>query len=323
MQGSTARKKGTMKRKSIERMCREALEGWIASLPEELQKAAMDNAFIAGGAIASLFQDEPVNDWDIYLRTPEMAQAVAEHYVERMKNVVGLNTKMSNISVTAVDGRIKIKVQSSGIASVTSGKAEYDYFESQPPARGEDYVQTVTAALDFEVNRSEITKDYSPVMLTSNAISLGHKTKDKTPVQIILRFIGDPATVVKGFDWVHATNWFALREGLVLNTDAVACIALKELRYQATQYPLAAMLRSYKFVDRGWQRPHAGDMLVLTQQLVKLNWSDPATWEDQLIGVDFAYFGEVLNKINVLLKEGKGMDEIISTYLVQIVEETL
>ena len=58
-----------MKIKTIERLCREAMEEWIASLPTELQQPAMEDAFLTGGAIASLFLGERVNDWDVYFRT--------------------------------------------------------------------------------------------------------------------------------------------------------------------------------------------------------------------------------------------------------------
>ena len=80
----------------------------------------------------------------------------------------------------------------------------------------------------------------------------------------------------------------------------------RELIYQGTRYPLAALIRSYKFMDRGWQRPHAGHMLVLTQELAGLNWNDPHTWYDQLTGVDFAYFHEVIARIRKLLGRGCG-----------------
>ena len=76
-------------------------------------------------------------------------------------------------------------------------------------------------------------------------------------------------------------------------------------------------------MDRGWQRPHAGHMLVLTQELAKLDWNDPHTWYDQLTGVDFAYFHEVIARIRKLLAEGVGMEEIVHSYLAQIVEEVM
>jgi hypothetical protein len=128
--------------------------------------------------------------------------------------------------------------------------------------------------------------------------------------------------VHKNFDWRHVTNYWTFRDGLITNTEALECLLTRELRYVGSQYPLAALLRSYKYVDRGFTRPHAGHILVLTQQLARLDWDDPRVWEDQLMGVDFAYFREIIDRIRTLLKEGKGMAEIVSTYLAQIVEES-
>jgi hypothetical protein len=142
-------------------------------------------------------------------------------------------------------------------------------------------------------------------------------------VQVILRFSGDPADIHKSFDWAHVTNYWTFQDGLVTNTAALECLLARELRYVGSQYPLAALLRSYKFVQRGFTRPHAGHLLVLALQLAKLDWEDPRVWEEQLTGVDFAYFREVIERIRKLLAEGVGMQEIISTYLVQIVEETI
>ncbi|MEI2691556.1 MAG: hypothetical protein V9H69_18370 [Anaerolineae bacterium] len=41
-------------------------------------------------------------------------------------------------------------------------------------------------------------------------------------------------------------------------------------------------------------------------QLAKLDWDDPRVWEEQLTGVDFAYFREIIERIRTLLKEGVG-----------------
>ena len=166
-------------------------------------------------------------------------------------------------------------------------------------------------------------KDYWPAILTGNAITLLRQNRKLTPVQLILRFSGDPAEIHRNFDWCHATNYWTFQGGLVTRADALECLLSRELRYVGSQYPLAALLRAFKFVQRGFTRPHAGHLLVLSLQLARLDWDDPAVWEEQLTGVDFAYFREIIDRIRTLLKEGVGMQEIISTYLAQIVEETI
>ena len=166
-------------------------------------------------------------------------------------------------------------------------------------------------------------KDYWPTIITGNAITLLRQNRKLTPVQLILRFSGDPAEIHRNFDWCHVTNYWTFQDGLVTNAPALECLLARELRYVGSQYPLAALLRSFKFVQRGFTRPHAGHLLVLSLQLARLDWDDPAVWEEQLTGVDFAYFREIIDRIRTLLKEGVGMQEIISTYLAQIVEETI
>ena len=316
-----------MKIKTIGRLCREAMEEWIASLPTELQQPAMEDAFLTGGAIASLFLAERVNDWDIYFRTTTTAQAVAEHYVQRFKDCApaGLkdDPKIHRIAVRVDGSRVTVHVQSAGVVSATSGESDYQYFEGDTAERPDLIDEYVNVVFDFQANRVEVESDYTPVLMSGNAITLGRADKRKAPLQMILRFTGEPAEVHKNFDWAHATNWFDLKHGLVTNTTALGCLLTRELIYQGTRYPLAALIRSYKFMDRGWQRPHAGHMLVLTQELAGLNWDDPHTWYDQLTGVDFAYFHEVIARIRKLLAEGVGMEEIVHSYLAQIVEEVM
>jgi hypothetical protein len=315
-----------MKAKTIDRACRRAMEHWMETLPNELQQAVMENLILTGGSIANLFLGEPVNDWDVYLRTKETAKAIAEHYVKLFvsdppKNLEG-NPLLSQVKVLDRGDRIAVMVQSAGVLSAESGEGNYQYFEAitdTSPETTEEYVRVVMGS----ERKKKADKDYFPGMISGNAITLLRKNAELTPMQIILRFVGDPAEIHKNFDWCHATNYWTFKDGLVTNTDALECLLAKELRYVGSQYPLAALLRSYKFVTRGFTRPHAGHMLVITQQLAQLNWEDPAVWEDQLMGVDFAYFREIIARIRTLLKEGKGMQEIISTYLAQVVEETI
>lgn len=317
-----------MKAKTIEQLCRKAMEGWVASLPKELQESVMDDLILTGGAIANMFLGEPVNDWDIYFRDPATAKRVAEHYVAQFvatppSNLEG-NPILSQIQVLERGDHVAVMVKSAGVLTAHSGEDNYQYFEAftdSAPERAAEYVQVI-----FGVDqRSDCAtdKDYWPVALSGNAITLARENRKLPPVQVILRFTGEAAEIHKSFDWAHATNYWTFQDGLVTRVDALECLLARELRYVGSQYPLAALLRSYKFVQRGFSRPHAGHLLVLTLQLARLDWDDPRVWEDQLTGVDFAYFREVIYRIRKLLVEGVGMQEIIATYLAQIVEETI
>jgi hypothetical protein len=57
------------------------LEGWIASVDDrDLARCLQAEAYIAGGAIASLLLDEPVEDYDIYVRQEATAHALKRYY---------------------------------------------------------------------------------------------------------------------------------------------------------------------------------------------------------------------------------------------------
>jgi hypothetical protein len=317
-----------MKTKTIERVCRKAMEAWVASLPKELQQDVADDLILTGGALASLFLGEPVNDWDVYFRDSATARQVAEHYVSQFiaapPSTLEGNPILGQVQVVARGDHVAVMVKSTGVLTEHSGDAQYHYFEAftdSDPERAAEYAQVI-----FGVDRRSDygkDKDYWPVALSGNAITLARENRKLPPVQVILRFSGDPADIHKSFDWAHVTNYWTFPDGLATNTEALECLLARELRYMGSQYPLAALLRSYKFVQRGFMRPHAGHLLVLALQLAKLDWDDPRVWEEQLTGVDFAYFREVIERIRKLLAEGVGMQEIISTYLVQIVEETI
>jgi hypothetical protein len=305
------------------------MEGWVASLPQELQQSVTDDLILTGGSIASLFLGEPVNDWDVYFRTTTTAKRVAEHYVGLFvaspPPTLEGNPLLGQVKVVERDDRVAVMVKSAGVLSASSGEGVYQYFEAlsdSAPEQTEEYVQVIFGGAG---GRSDYAadKDYWPCVLTGNAITLLRQNRKLTPVQLILRFTGDPAQIHQNFDWAHATNYWTFQGGLVTRADALECLLARELRYVGSQYPLAALLRAFKFVQRGFTRPHAGHLLVLALQLAKLDWDDPRVWEEQLTGVDFAYFREIIARIRTLLKEGKGMQEIISTYLAQIVEETI
>lgn len=49
---------------------------------DDVRTLVAKNTIITGGAIASLLLGEEVHDFDLYFRTREVAQRVAEHYCE-------------------------------------------------------------------------------------------------------------------------------------------------------------------------------------------------------------------------------------------------
>lgn len=296
------------KRKTIAKTIRAKIKSWCASIDDEaVKEAIMKDAIVTGGAIASMLQGRNPNDYDVYFRTKESAKLVAEYY---LKSYMGKETvKISKIKVDDTgDGKgIAIYIKSAGVLGEDTDTEAYEYFESLP-------YNEMAKFFEEEIDAKEITeekKKYRPLMISSNAITLSNE------VQIVLRFCGDPQTIHEFYDFIHCTNYFTEEEGVVLNAAAMEAILTKELKYVGSKFPLCSMFRLKKFIKRGWT-VSAGDMLKIGWDINGLNLDQPETLREQLIGMDAAYFHQVLT----MLKEkgfGQPNFELDRTYLFECI----
>ena len=161
---------------------------------------------------------------------------------------------------------------------------------------------------------------YRPVFLSSNAVTL------TDGVQLIIRFTGAPAEIIKNFDFVHTTCYWQSgknEEGqpgkLNINIPAVRSMMSRKLKYVGSRYPLCSLVRTRKFVDRGWSAP-ASVFIKAMWQCKQLDWNNLVTWQDQLTGMDAAYFTEILNILARDKKAGKSVD---GTYVVELIDRMM
>lgn len=285
-----------MKTKTINSVISKKFDNWLISITDESVKSRVsENSIITGGCIASMLLKEDVNDFDLYFRDKETVRAVAEYYVAKFKEIspdhkhkdgVGIQ-----ISVKEEDDRIRIYIKSAGIAG-EKGEDDYQYFESRPDQEAEDYVNNVVDVISKtdELSIEEINdKKYRPVFLSANAITLSDK------IQIVIRFYGDPDTIHQHYDYVHCTNyWTSWDRKLVLKQAALEALLSKELVYVGSKYPLCSVIRTRKFIKRGWTI-NAGQYLKMCFQISKLDITDINVLEDQLTGVDAAYFAQLID----------------------------
>lgn len=311
-----------MKAKTIKAVLSKQIADWLASIEDDTVRVlAEKNAIVTGGAIASMLLNEPVNDFDVYFRTREATLAVARYYVDRftpgVRRGIPCEIYVDNEDVD----RIKVVIKSAGVASETGAEKPYQYFESRPegeangyvsevmgdPGEIEDtYAETETLALQTQ---DDGKPKYRPVFMSTNAITLSHK------VQIVLRFFGEPDAIHENYDFVHCTNyWTGWDRDLVLRQDALEALLARELRYVGSKYPVCSVMRLRKFIKRGWS-VNAGQILKMMLQVSALDLTDPAVLEDQLTGVDSAYFLEVMSKV----KE-KDPTKVNAAYLVEILD---
>jgi hypothetical protein len=283
------------KRKTIERNISSKMDEWIKTLPEDLRESVKADYIVTGGAIASMLLGQLPKDYDVYFKTPEIAKKVAEYYI----NGLAKDEHASEIGAIIEGNRVRVCIKSAGIALGDQKDFEdYQYFESLPPEEAEKYFNKYATYIKDD-------KSYKPALITSNAVSLhGH-------VQLILRFIGAPEEIHKNYDFVHCTNWYTDLGGLVLQQPALESILSKELKYVGSLYPVCSMFRIKKFIRRGWSIT-AGEILKICWDISKLDLDDRLVLQEQLIGVDQAYFNQVIS----LLKEKENIDR---TYLFEVI----
>jgi hypothetical protein len=286
-----------MKTKTIKAILAAKIKEWHASIEDgRVRQLAEKNTIVTGGAIASMLLNEPVNDYDIYLRSREAAEAIANYYVERFTKETG-----HPLALELKEGRIRI-VTSNGHRGETAGNIE---------TLGTDQIDDAYEAAEETALATEDDgkPPYRPVFMSTNAITLSHK------IQIVIRFYGEPDQIHENYDFVHCTNYWTSWDGeLVLRQPALEALLAKELRYIGSKYPVCSIIRLRKFIRRGWSI-NAGQILKAVMQISELDLSDPKVLEDQLTGVDSAYFMQLMTK----LKE-KDPEKVNASYLVEIID---
>jgi hypothetical protein len=309
-----------VKAKTIKKVIKSKVDDWLSSIEDQaVRDLASKNTVVTGGCIASMLLNEEVNDFDLYFTNKETTVAVAKYYVSRFhsKNKAGIEVP---IFVDHESERVRIVVKSAGIASEEGTENPYEYFEGRPDDAAGEYVGDVLGdAGDIEQALEETTEaalqvddgkpKYRPVFLSTNAITLSHK------VQIVLRFYGSADTIHENYDYVHCTNyWTSKDDELVLRQPALESLLAKELRYVGSKYPICSVIRLRKFIKRGWT-VNAGQILKMMLQISELDLKDHAVLQDQLTGVDAAYFVQLVSKV----KE-KDPEKVNSAYLVEIID---
>lgn len=155
---------------------------------------------------------------------------------------------------------------------------------------------------------------YRPVFMSGNAITLSDR------VQLIIRFYGCPDTIISNFDFVHTTCYWTSAEGkITVNNAALQSMLSRKLKYCGSKYPLCTLMRTRKFVARGWTAP-ASVFTAAMHQCTKLDWDKVTTWEDQLIGMDAAYFTQIIGILREEKAKGKTID---GTYVVELIDRMM
>lgn len=280
-----------MQVKTIKKIISRKLEDWLMTIEDSnLRKDVKANILVSGGCITSLFQNLPVNDYDVYIQDMDVLLRLAKYYCPN--DVLDVRKREDYLS--EIDSAYEIDDNLSEIAV---------RYKTLKPDQIKLNINSVGVKMVVEEG-----KKYQVSFLSQNAISL---TDD---LQIVLRFNGTAQQIHKTFDFIHATNYFTFADGLVTNIEALQCILTKNLKYQGSLYPLTSIIRMKKFILRGWSI-NAGEILKIMFQISELDLKNVEVLEEQLIGVDIAYFAKLIEVIRTVNPE-----KITSSYLSEIID---
>lgn len=296
-----------MNSKNIKAILSKKFNDFVESIEnEEVRKLVKKNSIISGGCIVSMLMKEEINDFDIYFKNKETTLAVANYYVEKFREAKKPKFDDKDLlSVIDMEDRIKIFIRSVGIVGDTK------VTDSTEPNEDAAMKYLLNDKAKEEEDKKELPK-YRPIWLSSNAITLSDK------VQLIVRFYGDADTIHSNYDFVHcASYWESGENKLVLRQEALEAILAKELKYIGSKYPLCSVIRTRKFIKRGFTI-NAGQYLKMVLQINRLNFLDINTLEDQLIGVDSVYFNDIIEQIKNK-QESDPSFKLDETYLLTII----
>lgn len=287
---------------TIKKTIAKKMEEWLETITDEnLRQEVKKNILVSGGSITSMFLNEPINDFDVYIQNIDVLIRLAKYYCPN----------------NVLDGRLRDQYIEEHFKERYNENWKYMLGDLKNNHAGEvvmlknlkpDQVKLAVSSAGIRMVTNEEEK-YQVAFLSPNAISL---TDD---VQIVLRFSGTAEEIHKNFDFIHATNYFTFENGLVTNIAALESTLTKALKYQGSLYPLTSIIRMKKFIKRGWNI-NAGEMLKIMFQISELDLKNPEVMEEQLIGVDIAYFSKLIEILRDVPRE-----KITSSYLNALIEK--
>lgn len=303
-----------MNSKNIKKHLKARIRNWTDSIEDEaVKKTISENVIVTGGALVSLLTGEPVNDYDIYFRNEEACVSVAAYYVNKWNK--SHPDKPVTLKVDEETGKVSCFVSSKGIADENEEKkSDISYnFDTMPEE--DDAVGVEREPEEQKEPAGEESKEkYRPRFITSNAITLSDK------IQIVTRFYGEVEDIHKNYDFAHCTcAWSSWNNELFLPQKALECIINKELYYVGSLYPLCSIIRTRKYLERGYHI-NAGQYVKMAMQLNGLDLTDVRVLEDQLTGVDTTYFQMMIDELKKHQEE-TGSDKVDTTYAMELINK--
>ena len=150
-----------MNSKNIAKALNKKLQNWVDTIEDkEVVKAIKNDALITGGALVSLLNGEKPNDYDVYFKTLESCQKVAQYYADMWNE---MHPDKSKVDIKIENDRVQCFIKSDGAVMEDEETGIDDNTEPYTTENEEEPTQP----------NPEIEKPkYRPRYFSTNAISL-------------------------------------------------------------------------------------------------------------------------------------------------------
>lgn len=289
-----------------------------------IQKELMEGSIVTGGCIASMLLKEKVNDYDVYFKDIGALTRVIQYFGEKTNakylvaytageklpheglarfikgSTINTSTAIEEVQGIAPEDE---EIEEGGdedlnIPLPASGHdiwyALYNNVSALATCESVHYIalfyQSVGHWVISDAEKAKAEKEEKTFYIkfaSANAVTLSDK------VQLVFRFFGPADEIHKNYDFVHATNYWTQKTGLVTNTEALEAILARELIYKGSRFPLASIFRTRKFIQRGWTL-HIANYVKMAFQLNELDLKNLHVLREQLTGVDAAYLNQII-----------------------------
>ena len=314
-----------MLKKTMKQILIKKINDWLKTVDDkDVENAIRKDLIITGGAFTSMIDGDTPNDFDCYFRTKETVLLVSQYYIDmwnnahkNAKNKINRPLKafvldgespsqelldwynISDISDskavmiynTSAD-RVKLIIPSDGVAGDkfdTNGDGDTEAINATEELGIEEVIEELDDIKADNIIDKE-KKQYFPVFISSNAITLSNK------IQLVVRFYGEPDQIHDTYDFEHTKAYFDFGKNELVIPERVWELTMnKTLIYSGSKYPVASLFRIRKFINRGWNI-NAGQILKMAMQVSELDLMDIKVLEDQLIGVDSLYFMNMIEQ---------------------------
>lgn len=297
--------------KNIKKHMTAKMKDWLESIEDEnVKKIIRENTIITGGALVSLLTGEKVHDYDVYLRTKEACEAVAHYYAAKWNAEHDGKRVTVQVLNEVTPARIRMFISSAGVVE-DKENSPFTCDDCPFPAKDENETDEEYAA-KVDAKDGKDKPKYRPVFISSNAITLSDR------VQVVTRFYGEVDKIHENYDFAHCTcSWTSWDNAVQLPTKALECIINKELYYIGSKYPLCSIIRTRKYLEKGYHI-NAGQYVKMALQLNELDLNNIEVLEEQLCGVDSSYFAMVLLALRNKM-EHNGEQIVDKMYLFELI----